>query len=256
MKGHSHHSDPQPHSDSGLRAPCISVLSHLRIPVVAAAISILTCLACSKSKKAPPDAAKEPTFLCLKVSAGPGVGRRCAGPGFAPSGAADADLFENSEAWCITVRISWTNAKSRMICVPTSNECARDLMVTSAGKQNLFARTPCARVLPKEWAATEQSYSKEDVFLCASERAFLALDDSYVVACRPTPAELFTEGETTRQAWCFEGPNPGEMFNLHCYREQSDCEREKTSHSTAKTDCAILNIGAAIRAESGGLDKP
>jgi hypothetical protein len=256
VEGHSHHSHPQSGWDSELHAACSRALTHLCMPVAAAAICMLTCLACSKSKKALPDAAKEPAFLCLKVSAGPGVGRRCAGPGFAPSGAADADLFESSDAWCITVRVSWANAKSRMACVPTNAECSRDLLVTPAGKHNLFARTPCVRVLPKEWSATEQSYSKEDAFLCASERAFLALDDSYVVACRPTPAELLTEGETARQAWCFEGPNPGEMFNLHCYREQGDCEREKKNHSTAKTACAMLEIGAAIRAEFGGLDKP
>lgn len=76
-------------------------------------------------------------FRCRKITVGPGVGRSCAGPGFAFLGASDDDLFEIEQAWCITQRAAWTVSQSKMRCVPSEEECRKDLLRKPSGSDNV-----------------------------------------------------------------------------------------------------------------------
>jgi hypothetical protein len=201
----------------------------------------------SSTETAPPIEQAKNSYQCRKVTGGPGHGRACVGPGYSFTGLERSDVFETDVAWCVTQRVSWTNPRSRMRCVPTEDECRRDLLITSAGKENIFVRSDCTQTAPAAWAPNEAPYSRPDGFVC--DRA------SGEAQCKILPAELMKVDEMPRtSAWCLEGPDKGQMFNLRCYELQTECSRARSQSSTDES-CVLLTAAYAIESEYGELSR-
>lgn len=181
---------------------------------------------------AKPSTAPRSRFKCLKISGGPGVSRTCAGPGYLPEGATADELFETAEAWCATIRASYTDSRSIMVCAPTNDECRKELTTASAGNRSIFLRSECAKTTPDAWTAKAVDYPAPDVFLCKKdedERVELKGERVVtrkitVIRCDATIHELtIGRHETPRdRAWCYAGDSPDAP--AQCFAGKDDCE--------------------------------
>lgn len=185
-------------------------------------------------------------FRCRKITVGPGVGRSCAGPGFSFLGVSDDDLFEVEQAWCITQRAAWTVSRSKMRCVPSQEECRKDLLLKPSGSDNLFARTDCTLTDADKWSGNEAPYSKLDGFSCEPNAKGVRTCSAFPVDVLPKPQQ---SSFLSPKAWCHEGPAKGMPNNLHCYQYEKDCVRERqNTGDVSQSECVLRDAAYGIAA--------